>query len=321
MGTTRRSCCRTCRATSSRARSSRSARRPRGAAPATGSPCRSAAPAASASRAAPARRRSASATCSRASRTGARSPSSSRSRCADLNLVRLPDALGDVAAAALGCRFATAYRAVAAGQARVAAGEWVAVHGCGGVGLSAVMIAVAAGARVVAVDVDPARSSGRASWAPTQWSTPRAVPRRRVDADRRRRPRRRSTRSAPRRRSPRSVRGLRRRGRHVQVGLLLGDERPRRADGARDRARADAARRPRDGRAPLPGAARAVASGALDPGRARRRARWRSTTSARSSPRWATSRRAGSASSTASTRPHGRSRARTGDLLLVRQAL
>ena len=34
-------------------------------------------------------------------------------------------------------------------------GEWVAVHGCGGVGLSAIMIAVAAGARVVAVDVSP----------------------------------------------------------------------------------------------------------------------------------------------------------------------
>ena len=58
-------------------------------------------------------------------------------------------------AAALGCRFATAYRAVVA-HGRVAPGEWVAVHGCGGVGLSAVMIAVAAGARVVAVDVSAA---------------------------------------------------------------------------------------------------------------------------------------------------------------------
>ena len=35
-------------------------------------------------------------------------------------------------------------------------GETVAVHGCGGVGLSAVMIARAAGARVVAVDVSAA---------------------------------------------------------------------------------------------------------------------------------------------------------------------
>ncbi|HEX8628891.1 MAG TPA: alcohol dehydrogenase catalytic domain-containing protein [Catenuloplanes sp.] len=71
---------------------------------------------------------------------------------ADVNVVRLPDELDFAAAAALGCRFATAFRAVVA-QGRVAAGEWVAVHGCGGVGLSAVMIAAACGARVVAVDV------------------------------------------------------------------------------------------------------------------------------------------------------------------------
>ncbi|MBQ1046256.1 zinc-dependent alcohol dehydrogenase family protein [Micromonospora sp. C72] len=76
-------------------------------------------------------------------------------RHADVNLVRLPDELDEAAAAALGCRFATAFRAVIA-QGRVAAGEWVAVHGCGGVGLSAVMIAAAGGARVVAVDVSPA---------------------------------------------------------------------------------------------------------------------------------------------------------------------
>ena len=74
---------------------------------------------------------------------------------ADVNLVGLPDSLDAVTAASLGCRFATAYRAVLA-QGRVGAGQWVAVHGCGGVGLSAVMVAVAAGARVVAVDVNPA---------------------------------------------------------------------------------------------------------------------------------------------------------------------
>jgi alcohol dehydrogenase len=73
---------------------------------------------------------------------------------ADVNLVRLPDDLDFAPAAALGCRFATAFRAVVA-QGRVAAGEWVAVYGCGGVGLSAVMIAAACGARVVAVDVAP----------------------------------------------------------------------------------------------------------------------------------------------------------------------
>jgi alcohol dehydrogenase len=74
---------------------------------------------------------------------------------ADLNLVGIPDELSFTTAAGLGCRFATAFRAVVA-QGRVAAGEWVAVHGCGGVGLSAVMIAAACGARVVAVDISPA---------------------------------------------------------------------------------------------------------------------------------------------------------------------
>ncbi len=74
---------------------------------------------------------------------------------ADTNLVAVPDALGDVAAASLGCRFATSYRALTA-RGRLQPGQWLSVHGCGGVGLSAVMIAVALGARVVAVDVSPA---------------------------------------------------------------------------------------------------------------------------------------------------------------------
>lgn len=73
---------------------------------------------------------------------------------ADTNLVELPADLDVVDAAALGCRFATAYRAVVQ-QGAPRPGDWVAVHGCGGVGLSAVMVAVAAGARVVAVDVSP----------------------------------------------------------------------------------------------------------------------------------------------------------------------
>lgn len=71
---------------------------------------------------------------------------------ADLNAVVLPDELDFDTAAALGCRFATAYRAVTA-HGRVAAGDHVAVLGCGGVGLSAVMIAAARGAHVVAVDL------------------------------------------------------------------------------------------------------------------------------------------------------------------------
>ena len=71
---------------------------------------------------------------------------------ADVNLVRLPAEIDFVTAASLGCRFATSFRAVVQ-QGRVSAGQWVAVHGCGGVGLSAVMIANALGANVVAVDV------------------------------------------------------------------------------------------------------------------------------------------------------------------------
>ncbi len=75
-----------------------------------------------------------------------------RIRYAEDNLVALPDQINFVSAAALGCRFTTAYRAVVV-QGRAGAGEWIAVHGCGGVGLSAVMIAKSKEARVVAVDV------------------------------------------------------------------------------------------------------------------------------------------------------------------------
>ncbi|GAA5156700.1 zinc-dependent alcohol dehydrogenase family protein [Nocardioides marinquilinus] len=73
---------------------------------------------------------------------------------ADANLVALPDGVDLPTAAGLGCRFATAYRALVA-RARLDAGEWVTVIGAGGVGLSAVMIAHALGARVVAVDRNP----------------------------------------------------------------------------------------------------------------------------------------------------------------------
>ncbi|MEX5299634.1 alcohol dehydrogenase catalytic domain-containing protein [Kocuria sp. CPCC 205292] len=75
-------------------------------------------------------------------------------RAADTNLVAVPEHVDFATAAGLGCRFATAYRALA-GRAQVAAGEWVTVVGAGGVGLSAVMIARALGARVIAVDRNP----------------------------------------------------------------------------------------------------------------------------------------------------------------------
>ncbi len=72
---------------------------------------------------------------------------------ADTNLVKLPDAVDMVPAASLGCRFVTSFRAVV-DQGKVTAGQWVAVHGCGGVGLSANMIANALGANVIAIDID-----------------------------------------------------------------------------------------------------------------------------------------------------------------------
>ncbi|MEU4611804.1 zinc-dependent alcohol dehydrogenase family protein [Streptomyces umbrinus] len=146
---------------------------------------------------------------------------------ADVNLVAVADELSFGTAASLGCRFATAFRAVVA-QGRVAPGEWVAVYGCGGVGLSAVMIAAAAGARVVAVDLSPralelAREFGAAEC---------------VEASRDARPE--ETAESVRELtgggahlsldalgSPAtcaaSVGSLRRRGRHVQVGLLPQD--------------------------------------------------------------------------------------------------
>lgn len=76
-------------------------------------------------------------------------------RNADFNAVVLDEGIPFDAAALLGCRVATSYRALV-DRARLEAGETVVVLGCGGVGLAAVRIAVALGARVVAVDVAPA---------------------------------------------------------------------------------------------------------------------------------------------------------------------
>jgi D-arabinose 1-dehydrogenase-like Zn-dependent alcohol dehydrogenase len=134
---------------------------------------------------------------------------------ADVNLVALPDGLDAATAAALGCRFATAFRAVVQ-VARVQPGEWVAVHGCGGVGLSAVQVAVAAGARVVAVDVSPAALRLAADLgAEHTVAEPAAIPEltaggAHVSLD--------ALGAAVTCES--SVRCLRPRGRHVQVGLL-----------------------------------------------------------------------------------------------------
>lgn len=140
---------------------------------------------------------------------------------AGTNLVRLPGSVDPVAAAALGCRFATAFRALT-GVARVQPGEWVAVLGCGGVGLSAVLIATALGAQVVAVDVSPvarerALELGATVALPAEGAaaaihelTGEGV---HVGLD--------ALGSSAT--LDASVRSLRRHGRHVQVGLLLGD--------------------------------------------------------------------------------------------------
>lgn len=72
---------------------------------------------------------------------------------ADLNLVAVPEGMDVATAASLGCRFVTAFRAVV-DRSGVKPGQWVAIHGCGGVGLAATMIARAMGARVIAVDVN-----------------------------------------------------------------------------------------------------------------------------------------------------------------------
>ena len=83
---------------------------------------------------------------------------------ADFNAVSLPTEIAFDVGASLGCRFATAYRGIVDVGA-VQPGEFVAVFGCGGIGLAAVMIATSCGARVVAVDVSRealalARASG-----------------------------------------------------------------------------------------------------------------------------------------------------------------
>ncbi len=147
-------------------------------------------------------------------------------RFADGNLVRLPEEIDDVTAASLGCRFSTSFRAVNH-QGRLRPGEWLAVHGCGGVGLSAVMIGAAAGGQVVAVDIDDAKLSrarelgARATVNARQVDDVAAAVREltsggaHVSIDALGSP---ATLAS-------SVASLRRRGRHVQVGLLLAAQR------------------------------------------------------------------------------------------------
>lgn len=143
---------------------------------------------------------------------------------ADVNLVALPEQINFETAASLGCRFATSFRAVVA-QGKVTGGQWVAVHGCGGVGLSAIMIANALGANVIAVDIDEeklqlAKSLG-AVYAINSLVHTNPVEQIRdltkggvnvsIDAL-----------GSPAT-SFNSISNLRKRGKHIQVGLMLGD--------------------------------------------------------------------------------------------------
>src|SRR5262249_19847458 len=144
---------------------------------------------------------------------------------ADVNLVRLPDEMEFVDTVALGCRFVTAFRGIAT-LARLRAGEWISVYGCGGVGVSAVMIARALGANVLGVGVagEKLALAGEAGAAHTFNATavsdvPEAIRELtaggvHVSVD--------AFGSAITCRN--SILSLRRRGRHVQIGLLLGDQ-------------------------------------------------------------------------------------------------
>ncbi len=145
-------------------------------------------------------------------------------RHADVNLVELPDSIDFTTAAGLGCRFATSFRAVV-DQGRVTAGDRVVVHGCGGVGLSAIMIAAALGAEVFAVDIRAdrlalARQCGAAHLLNAQETdiVPAILDQARggaevsLDA------------LGSKRTCWNSISCLRKRGRHVQVGLMAGKD-------------------------------------------------------------------------------------------------
>lgn len=143
---------------------------------------------------------------------------------ADQNLVHLPEEISYETAASLGCRFATSFRAVV-DQGRLQGGEWLAVHGCGGVGLSAVMIGAALGANVVAIDIAEDKLALAKALGATVAIDSRSVADvseavrevtgggAHVSVDALGHPQT----------CCNSILNLRRRGRHVQVGLMLAD--------------------------------------------------------------------------------------------------
>jgi alcohol dehydrogenase len=146
-------------------------------------------------------------------------------RYADFNLVRLPEDMDFITAASLGCRLGTAYRAVAL-QGRAQPGEWIAVHGCGGLGLSAVLIATAIEAKVIAIDVNDKALALAKQLGAEHAINPGEV------ADVAEAIKEFSERGVhvsldcfgSAETAGNSLRCLRKRGRHVQAGLLVGDE-------------------------------------------------------------------------------------------------
>jgi alcohol dehydrogenase len=134
---------------------------------------------------------------------------------AQTNLVRLPDALGFAEAASLGCRFATAYRAVIV-QSRLSTGETQLVSGCGGLGLAAIQIGVSLGARVIGVDPFPAARAAAERLGARTASTA-AEARALVDGAHVALDAYGSAESAEA-----AYASLRKRGRYIQVGLLAG---------------------------------------------------------------------------------------------------
>ncbi|MDU8887236.1 zinc-dependent alcohol dehydrogenase family protein [Yeosuana sp. MJ-SS3] len=143
---------------------------------------------------------------------------------ADTNLVKLPEEISFKTAALLGCRFITSYRAIVA-QGKVLGGEFVAIHGCGGVGLSAIMIAHALGAQVIAIDINDETLNLATKLGATAtinaFNNPHIVEQVKsltkggahVSVD--------ALGSATT--CFNSIANLRKRGRHIQVGLMTGD--------------------------------------------------------------------------------------------------
>jgi alcohol dehydrogenase len=134
------------------------------------------------------------------------------------NLIRIPDTISFASAASLGCRFATAYRALAhPDQAALKAGEKVVILGCGGVGLSAVMIAHSLGAEVIAVDIRPEALAYAAGLGATATFHPDEITNLSVQVS--------VDAIGSAKACAAAIKTLAPRGRHVQVGLLLGEER------------------------------------------------------------------------------------------------